>query len=125
MAENVLPVRKRRFVEALLGGATQGQCAVLLGVSDRQARRYMTDPQVRRALAQGQDLAIEHVARKAAQTMTEALDTLSAITRDGSCSDTARVSAARAVLEAGLRFRELVDLASHVTALEEATSEQP
>jgi len=124
MAENVLSVRKRRFVEALLGGATQAQCAVLLGVSDRQARRYMTDPHVRRVLAQGQDIAIEEVARRAAGAMSEALNTLSQVMRAGE-SDTARVSAARAVLEAGLRFREQVDLAGRIEALEGAQNDRP
>jgi len=51
------------------------------------------------------------------------MDILCQIMRDEGASDGARVSAARAVLDSGLRLAELVTLAERVAALEEKMGE--
>jgi len=50
--------------------------------------------------------------------MGGALDVLVAIMRDSQCQPGPRVSAARAVLECGLKLAELVTLAERVSELE-------
>jgi len=119
MADKDLSPRKQAFVTALMGGMTQEEAAALLGVRPRTCRRYYADPQVRAALAQAQDAALAGVTRKATAAMIGALDTLYAIMQDTRASPSARVAAARAILESGLRFTELVTLAERVTALEQ------
>lgn len=124
MTENVLSPRRRAFVEMLLLGKTQREAGQAVGISDRQARRYMSDPGVRAALRRAQDDALAQVTRRAVAAMTEALDCLGAIVRDGSAAPSARVAAARAILENGLRFNDAVTLAERVAALEDCIKER-
>jgi len=56
--------------------------------------------------------------------MDVALDVLHEIMVDAASPPTPRVSAARAVLDAGLRYAELVSLAGRVSALEEKVAER-
>ena len=124
MAENVLSPRKRAFVEALLLGKTQAEAGQAVGVSDRQARRYMFDPTVRATLRAAQDDALAQVTRRAVAVMTDALDKLAEIMRDGNVAPSARVAAARAILENGLRFHDAVTLAERVATLEDYIKEK-
>jgi len=51
------------------------------------------------------------------------MDVLVEIMRDEEASDSSRVSAARAVLDSGLRLAELVTLAERVAAIEDRMEE--
>ncbi len=114
-----LTAKKRRFVAALLATPTVRAAAEQAGVSEPTAWRYLADPTVKGELAQRQDGILGHVARRLASEMGEALDVLSAVMNDATAKDAARVSAARAVLDGGLRLAELVTLAERVAVLEE------
>ena len=114
-----LTAKKRRFVAALLATPTVRAAAEQAGVSEPTAWRYLADPTVKGELAQRQDGILGHVARRLASEMGEALDVLHGIMTDPEANDAPRVSAARAVLESGLRLAELVTLAERVARLEE------
>ena len=118
MADSVLSAKKRRFVELLLSGKTEREAAVCVGVSDRQARRYVADPDVRRYLAHAQDAALHAITACTVGRMGGALATLGEICGDATVSPSARVSAARCVLESAIRFTEVLDLAERVGDLE-------
>jgi len=90
----------------------------MAGVSEPTAWRYLRAPAVRRELAAQQDGILGHVARRLACEMGRALDVLSEVMGDTAAHPGARVSAARAVLESGLRLAELVSLSERVAALE-------
>jgi len=110
------------FVEALAAGQNVTQAAVTAGVGRRTAARYHQDPSVRAALAAAQSDALGQVTRRAVAEMVKALDTLAGIMANERASPSARVAAARAVLESGLRFTELCDLARRVDDLERTVS---
>jgi hypothetical protein len=120
MTENGLSGKQLQFIEHLMAGLSQVAAGAACGISPRTSRRWMLDAHVRAALNEAQAQAIAHVARKAAAAMADALDTLSAIMTDDDASHGARVSAARAILENGLRFNDAVTLAARVAELEEA-----
>jgi hypothetical protein len=112
--------RQRRFVAAVLAAPTIEAAAKAARISERTAYRYLKDPAVRHALELALDDALGQVTRRAVDEMTPALHTLARIHRDRETPPAQRVSAARAILDAGPKLREAFDLAERVTALEEA-----
>jgi len=119
MAKNgVLSSGQRRFVAALMATRTVRDACEAAKVAERTGTRWLTRPEVRAELAQRQDAALSQVARRMASSMTLALTVLEAVMVDKNHSASVRVSAARAVLENGLRFAEIVSLADRVSRLE-------
>jgi len=115
--------RQRRFVSALVACPTVRDAAAAAKIGERTAWRYLQDPAVSGALAERQTAVLGHVSRRLATEMGAAMDILCQTMRDEGASDGARVSAARAVLDSGLRLAELVTLAERVAALEEKMGE--
>jgi len=119
MARNdTVSAAQRRFIGQLLTAPTVRRAAEASGISERTAWRYLRAPAVRHELAERQDGILGHVARRLASEMGAALDVLSEVMGDTAAHPGARVSAARAVLESGLRLAELVSLSERVAALE-------
>lgn len=114
-----LTVRQRRFIAALIAHRTIGEACEAAGIGERTGYRYLSNPAVRYALSEAQTQELGQITRKAVAAMTEALETLVGIAKDVAAPASARVSAARAILENALRFHEAVDLAERVAALEE------
>ena len=120
MADNgTLTTRQRRFVAALVAAPTVRDAAAAADIGETTAWRYLQDPGVRATLAERQDAVLRQVSLDLASEMGAALDVLGSIMRDTTASDSARVSAARAVLDSGLKLSELVTLAERVATLEE------
>ena len=114
-----LSPRQKRFVTAMLTAKTIDQAAKVVGVTERTGQKYLADPAVKRALGRALDKALGQTTRQVVVAMTSALETLEAIHTDSDAPTGARVSAARAILDAGPRLREALDLAERVTMLEE------
>ena len=110
--------KQRRFAMALIAAPTVDDAAELAGISQRTAYRYLQTPEVRRAVASNHDVVLGEVARRLAREMGGALDVLVGVMRDKSAPGSTRVSAARGVLDAGLRLTEMVTLAQRVADLE-------
>ena len=89
------------------------------GIGERTAYRYLKIPDVRQALSAALDDAMGQVTRQTVEAMGRALQTLEAIHQDEAMSPSARVSAARSILDAGPKLREAMDLTERVTTLEE------
>ena len=122
-AQPELNSRQRRFVAALVACPTVRDAATAAKIGERTAWRYLGEPSVKRALAERQTAVLGHASRRLAREMGKAMDVLVEIKRDEEASDSSRVSAARAVLDSGLRLAELVTLAERVAALEESMEE--
>lgn len=120
MAESEsLTTKQRRFVAALLASPTIIKAAEVAGVSETTAWRYLSDPTVRREVADRQSAMLAQASSGVVSDMAVARAVLRQIMADNSASAAARVSAARAILECGLRLFELVTLSDRVTALED------
>ena len=120
MAENgTLTRNQKRFVAALLEAPNVRAAAEAANIGERTAWTYLADPAVKGELATHQDAVLGDAARRLAREMGAALDVLCEIMADKGATDAARVSAARAVLDSGLRLAELVTLADRVAELEQ------
>ena len=108
---------------AMLEAPTVRDAASQAGLGERTCYTYLGRPAVRAELTARQDALLGLAARRLAKEMGAALDVLVAVMNSKSASDAARVSAARAVLDSGLRLAELVSLADRVAELEKVVSD--
>jgi phage terminase small subunit len=118
--ESELSPRQRRFVAAMLTARTVREAAEAVGVTERTGLKYLANPTVKRALSHGLDQAMGQATREVVKAMTGALDTLREVHEDPESPTGARVSAARAILDAGPKLREALELAERVAALEQS-----
>lgn len=103
---------------ALACGATVAAAAHAAGVSDRTAHRRLRSSAFRRSV---QDLRTEILQRSAAAlsaASSEAVKTLLELQKASSAGPV-RLGAARAILEIGMRLREVTELEGRIAALEE------
>jgi len=107
----------------MLMAATIEEAATLAGIARVTAHRYLRDPAVKLALSDAFDEAMAQTTRQVVAAMTDALQTLKDVHGDGEKPVGVRVTAARAILEAGPRLREAIDIAERVTELERRLQE--
>ena len=74
---------------------------------------------MRAALSAALDIALSQAAARCSGAMGAALEVLLSIAENIEAPASARVSAARAILDSGLRMRESLELSERVAVLEE------
>ena len=109
-----LSENKQKAIAALLTCKTKEQAAEKAGISPRTLRTYFEDPVFQQAYRNAFADLIDSATRRAQQTISPAFDTLSEIMQDTDISPAARVSAARAALEYGLRLTEANDIIAQI-----------
>lgn len=117
--------KQESFLEALLTCRTVLDAATQAQVCKRTADRWLADPAFKQRLAERQNTALAHVTRRLTGSMLEAIQTLESIHLAEGNPATARVSAARAILDSGLRYAELVSLSERVAELERRLIHEP
>lgn len=125
MAENgTLSTKQRRFVAALVGARSIRDAAKAANVAERSAWRYLADPKVRAEISTRQDSMLAQVTAGIVEDMGLARQVLRAVMLGKATTPGVRVRAAGLILQAGLRFAELVTLAQRVAALERLLAER-
>ena len=120
MPENErLTTGQRRFALAVLESKSIRQACEMADVSEATGYRYLQEPAVKHRLSQYTDGMLAQAAASLLGDMTLARQTLRDVMQSERASDAARVSAARAVLDSGLRLAELVSLSDRVSELEQ------
>lgn len=79
---------------------------------------YEKIPEFAEALERGRREALADAAHRISAGYSGTVDALQAIVQDDAAADPARVAAARALLEYGLRFAELTDVNKRLDRLE-------
>jgi hypothetical protein len=98
-----------RFIEGLLSSPSVESAAQSAGIGARTGWRWMRDPGVRERLADLRRQSMQHTMTRLQAAASAAVTTLREVQEDGE-SESARVSAARTILEMALRAAELGDL---------------
>jgi hypothetical protein len=114
-----LSARKQSFVAAMAAGMTQEEAAQTIGVRARTCRRYQAEPLVRAAIQRAQDDALGEVTRRMNAVSNAALDVLQEVMTDNTAPAGVRIRAAQIWMDAALKAREMLDMASRLTELEE------
>ena len=110
----------RLLIATLVTGATQREAAEAAGCSERTVRRRLDNPDFRKALDQARGRLFERVLGRTIHHATMAADILAEIMTDPESRAAVRVSAARALLDSAMRYREVEELARRIEAIEEA-----
>ena len=116
--------RRAHTVELTALGHDAATIAGRVGVSVRQVRRYLAEPETRARLRELEGERLRAVARKAAALGGGAVVVLTTIANDKAQPAAARVSAARGLLDTMLKVGELADLAERIAALEQLMERQ-
>lgn len=103
---------------ALLDARTIRGAAGKAGIAEATAWRYLTEDNVKAAIARRQDAILGGVTARLVADMTEARSVLVDIMRDSEEAAGVRVRAAGLILDAGLKMLEVLTLADRVTRLE-------
>ncbi|HEV3446447.1 MAG TPA: hypothetical protein VG099_17520 [Gemmataceae bacterium] len=103
---------------ALACGATKENAALKAGVSERTVYRRLQDPDFRQRLQELRKDMVQRAANVLTASAMEAVKTLLSL-QQGTVTNSVRLGAARAILEQGMRLRELADLEERLAALEQ------
>ena len=114
---------RENIMAALLTSSTQAEAARRAGVSDRLVRQYLAKEDFKAELSRRRRDAIKEAARVLQSSLQSAVEALRQIVENGE-SESSRIAAARALLEYGLRFTELVDVLDSLERLERATEDK-
>jgi hypothetical protein len=105
-----------QFIAAMLKHGTV-EAAAAAGIAASTAHRWLKDPEVIRRLATARRDAMNRAMARLQEAAAGAVDCLCEVQREGE-SESARVSAARCILEQAMRAAELGDLEERLAKLE-------
>src|SRR5262249_2632969 len=98
---------------------TIAEAAHQVGIGERTLLRWLQeDSAFQAAYRTARRHVVQHAVAQVQQATSMAVATLEAIMQDSTVSASARVSAAKAVLETAIKGVELEDLAARIAALE-------
>jgi hypothetical protein len=101
---------------ALAAGRTVREAAELAGVGERTVTRRLADPDFRRQVAEARSAMMDRALGKLADATSDAVATLKDLL--DAASETARLGAAKSILELSTKLRETVELEQRIAALE-------
>jgi hypothetical protein len=114
---------KDRVLAALLTSNTRKEAAQKSGVSERTIYSYLQDPVFLEQYEAGRRELVKAATEQIQRGLAPAITALREITEDGKAGRTARVAAARALLEYGIRLSEITDIYNRLDKLEEQARE--
>jgi hypothetical protein len=109
---------------ALACGATLENAARKAEVSVRTVQRRLDDPDFRRRLAEVKADMVRRTAASLSAGAVEAVKTLLSL-QAAAQPPAVRLGAARAILELGMKVREVVEFEERLAALEQRVADQP
>ena len=108
-------------IAALLAQRTIAEAAHQVGIGERTLLRWLqADSAFQAAYRTARRHVVQHAVAQVQQATSTAVATLEAIMQDSTASASARVSAAKVVMETALKAVELEDLEARIVALEAA-----
>lgn len=115
--------KQQKALLALLTNPTKEKAAAAAGITSKTLRGYLADPEFQTEYKKAFGDLVEDVTRQTQQALSPAVSTLREIVEDGDESTQARISAARSILEYGLKLTEQTDILSRLEELEAAVNE--
>lgn len=111
--------KQEQFIAALLSQSTIEAAAKLVGIGDVTAWRWMKTPDFQAEYREARREAMKQTTSRLQMAAREAVDALREVQRSGE-SESARVSAARTILEQSIKSADLEDVQARLEALEQA-----
>ena len=123
MKADIRRQRHEKVIAALLATSTREEAAEKLGINSRTIRRYFDDPEFLIDTTEATKGIISNSTQQIQKSLSPAITTLKAIVEDKDANIHARVSAARSLLEYGIRLTEINDIGKRLDALEKLMEE--
>ena len=114
----MLTPNKNKALQALLTQPTKAAAAAAAGISPRSLRDYLADPEFQAEYKKAFGQLVTDATRQAQQALSPAISALRDIVEDDTESSSARIAAARSLLEYGLRLTEFSDILAELEAVE-------
>lgn len=110
--------KQDRAILALLTSSTLSEAAKAAGIGEATLWRWLQLPDFQEAYREARRQAVNQAITRLQQATGEAVETLRNIARDDEAKDSARVTAAKVILEMAFKAVELEDLTARVEELE-------
>lgn len=110
--------RKEKALQALLVCRTRAEAARAAGIGESTLREYMKDAEFMERYNQAFGGMVADATRQAQQTLSPALSTLREIMEDREEQASARITAARSILEYAMKLCEQTDILDQLQSLE-------
>ena len=118
-----MTAKMQKALVALLTNPTKEKAAAAAGITSKTLRGYLADPEFQAEYKKAFAGLVEDVTRQTQQALAPAVSTLREITEDETENSPARISAARSILEYGLKLTEQTDILTRLEELEAASDE--
>lgn len=112
---------REKILAALLCCSTKKEAATVAGVSVRTIHTYLQDPAFAAEYAEAKKNLVRSAADQIKRSLGPAIEALHAIATDPKAGKTARVQAARTLLEFGIKLDEHTAIEDRLAALEQGS----
>jgi hypothetical protein len=116
---NDLTDKQRRAISALLSEATTKKAAEAAKVGETTIHRWLNDPVFSTALKESRERVFESTLAALQGASAKAVETLRDVMKDDKAQASARVSAAKTVLDIAIKVREQLNLSERLRLVEE------
>lgn len=106
----MLTARQSKALQALLTYPTKKEAAAAAGISTETLRTYLANEEFQNEYRKAFTGLVIEATRQAQKALSPALSALSDIVKDDEENSSARIAAARSLLEYGLRLTEFSDI---------------
>lgn len=110
--------RKEIAISNLLKLPTVSEAAEATGIGERTLWRWLQDPSFQEAYRKARRETVSQAVARLQKETSQAVEALAAVMGDAEAPATARVSAARAVLELAIKAIEIEDIEARIAELE-------
>ena len=118
-ADGTLPAKQEQALQAVISHPTLKEAALASGVSETTLWRYMQDEAFSRRLREARREAVNHAVTRLQRASVDAVAVLHELMLKADAPASARISAARAVIDYSLRAAEIDELKARIDSLEE------
>ena len=109
---------REKILAALMVCNTRTEAAAIAGVSERTVYSYLQDPTFQAEYETAKKELIKNASEQIQRSLEPSITALRSIVEDAHAAKTARVQAARSLLEYGIKLAEYTTLEDRVAALE-------
>lgn len=118
-------VNREKLLAALVNCNTKAEAARIAGVTTKTIYAYLRDPAFKKEYEEAKRHLILDASDQIQRSLAPSITALNEIATDPEAGKTARVQAARSILEYGIRLAEYTDHEARIKALEAAREGGP
>src|SRR5262249_8828271 len=122
-ASGTMSRKQERAIAALVSCGSITDAAQHCRVAEVTLHRWLKNAAFQEAYREARRAVVQHAITQVQQATGKAVETLCAVMRDAEAPASARVSAARAILETAIKAVEIEDLEARIIALEAQVQE--